>query len=246
MSSEALSRAIARTRANIAAKAAAAPPKASTPKPTTTQPPANSTASTAKRANASAAANNPISEPSRTHPKSPTRKKNSEGTDHSRAKTPEIDALWRLFQLPDHPDAVVALIGPKLQGILDGLLSGASKPGMQGSSDRLTLGKMLGATWARSAAAQSADVMAAAGAIGDRISRAIARREGGSRPSPVTLDAASGLEVADNLAFLPHARMLGEHVRSPARFEDDLAAEVEGKTAEEEEAERVAGLLGRW
>lgn len=218
--SDALRKAIARSQAQVVAKAAAAKAKGQKPIAIT---------GTSQSANENTQIDKPdtdLLKPASPKPAA-TRRKGKQpakaGKDRKSDQIPllsvgaldEDQALWRLFQLPDHPPEVRCLVAPRLPGILKGLLEGASKPGLQGAGDRTTFGKMMGATWAKPAAAQAGDNLTAAQAIGDRISRAIARREAGFRPQSVTLDADTGLELAEDLPFRDTARMLGEQVRSP-------------------------------
>jgi hypothetical protein len=174
-------------------------------------------------------ANPTVAKPSRSR-----RKKPAIATDSGTTAPPDDETaeLWALFQLPNHSQAIRNRIGPKLGAMLEGLLDGASKPGVQGASDRATLFKMLGAAWAQPAGVRAMD-QGKASAIGDRLERAIARRRAAARQFDVTPDGDVMPEGAEVLAFPRTAQMIEEQVRYP-------------DPAEEAGGEGESGLLGGW
>ena len=249
MTPDNLTKALAAKRASVAAKVRLDRAKTRSAAKTAVLPAENTPKRRTKPENTAKPLVTPSEQSSPTPPKRDRRKKAIGGTDLASVENPEKSALWRLFQLPQHAPEVVALVAPRLQGILDALLDGASRPGVQGANDRLTLGKMLGASWARTGAQQQADLMTAAGAVGDRIARAIARREGAFRRDPVTLDAVTGRKVAPVLTFLPTAQMLGEQARSSDACGMGIEADpdqAEGDGGDDEGAEEVEESLTRW
>ena len=251
-----LSKALARSQAQVVASAIAAKSRASQPALTVAKPaqddlaPSNSPQIDLLKP--VSAEKLPARGKGKKAAKTGARGKSDQNCPHSADPLDDDQALWRLFQLPEHPPEVRRLVAPRLPGILKGLLEGASKPGLQGAGDRTTFGKMMGATWAKPAAAQANDNSAAINAIGERISKAISRREAGFRQVPVTLDGTTGREVAEVGPFLDDAPVFKEQVRYPAastapisrHARADEGAAVEGED-EEGEAEAIRALT-RW
>ena len=249
--SDALAKAIAKSQAQVAAKAKTDAKKVTKPpQPVTTGVrgrPKQTPQPTQE--NHGLSTTQPVKHPSPNPADKASKKEKKDKTDLSETKNAvslETQAYWRIFQFAEQPAEIMALVGPKLPDIMDAMLEGAAKAGTAGAADRTTLGKILGATWARPADVQKALADVGHGALGDRLGKALSRREASLRHDPVTGAGPASKIVASVTAYLDHAPVMAEQVRSPKGGDE---APRGGKVVESQEAEdddEVTRVLGKW